>query len=295
MSEEPSLDRTRLALVGAGRVGTGVAALLRQAGHEVVGIVSRSEGSARTAATYLHAPVVERIEDLPPADLVLIGATESVLEEVARSVSLAIAPGTVVVHFAGSYGVAPLKPVTSIGARAAALHPVQAIPSVERAVARLPGSAWGVTCPSDLRPWAHGLIRSDLGGHPVDVDEADRPLWHAASVTTSNGIAALLSAGESILGSFGTERPELVLGPLAAGTLANAVDGGGGGATLTGPAVRGEDATLERHLHALLERAPHLLESYLLAARLVVTGAEGAGRIPPETAERMRRLLEEPR
>jgi predicted short-subunit dehydrogenase-like oxidoreductase (DUF2520 family) len=293
MSHLATPDRTRLALVGAGRVGTAVASLLRNAGHEVVGVVSRSDASARSAARHLGAPTFARLNDLPPADLVLIGATESAIEEVARAVALNVVPGTVVVHFAGTFGLAPLRNAIANGARGAALHPVQAMPSVEQALARLPGSAWGVTCPPDLRAWAHSLIQADLRGEPIDVREEDRPLWHAASVTTSNGLAALLYAGERMLDAIGVERPESVLGPLVSGTLANALQGGGGGATLTGPAVRGERPTVDRHLHALRDRAPELAASYRLAARLVLEGAEAAGRVAPDDAQEMWALLED--
>src|SRR5688500_18330518 len=166
MSISSSPERTRLVLVGAGRVGTGVASLLKAASHEVVGVVSRSESSAQAAAEHLGAPVVDRVETLPPADLILIGTTESAIEEVARTVSLNVMPGTVVAHLAGTFGVAALRSVARNGARPAALHPVQAMPTLERALQRLPGSAWCVTCPDDLRGWAHGLIRHDLHGVP---------------------------------------------------------------------------------------------------------------------------------
>jgi len=197
MSLANSPDRTRLTLIGAGRVGTAVASVLQSRGHEIVGVVSRSPSSTQAAGDHLQAPVVGRIEDLPPADLVLLGVTEGAIEEVARAVALNVAPGTVVVHFAGAFGLTPLRAAISNGARGAALHPVQAMPSVEHALARLPGSAWGVTCPEDLRDWAHSLIRNDLDGEPIDVREDDRALWHAASVTTSNGVAALLSAASA--------------------------------------------------------------------------------------------------
>ena len=293
MSLANSPDRTRFTLVGAGRVGTAVASILRSRGHEIVGVVSRSPSSAQAAGDHLRAPVVGRIEDLPPADLVLLGVTEGAIEEVARAVALNVVPGTVLVHFAGTFGLAPLRAAISNGALGAALHPVQAMPTVEHALTRLPGSAWGVTCSDDLREWSHALIRNDLDGEPIDVREEDRALWHAASVTTSNGVAALLAAGERILKYIGIDEPGRVLGPLAAGTLANAMEGGGGGATLTGPAVRGETATLERHLNALAERVPQLVQPYKLAVELVLDGAVASDRIDNGSADAIRSLLEE--
>jgi predicted short-subunit dehydrogenase-like oxidoreductase (DUF2520 family) len=101
---------------------------------------------------------------------------------------------------------------------------------------------------------------------------------------TSNGIAALLATAESILQKIGVADPEGVLGPLAAGAVANARAGGGGGATLTGPVVRGEVSTLRRHLEALEARAPELVPAYRLVARTILAAAARAGRLPADAA-----------
>jgi len=69
------------------------------------------------------------------------------------------------------------------------------------------------------------------------------------------------------------------------------MQGGGGGATLTGPAVRGETATLERHLEALQERAPELVRPYRLAVELVLDGAMASDRIDGGSADDIRALL----
>jgi predicted short-subunit dehydrogenase-like oxidoreductase (DUF2520 family) len=115
------------------------------------------------------------------------------------------------------------------------------------------------------------------------VAEDVRPVWHAAAVTTSNGIAALMGMGEAIMAAIGVAQPESVLGPLAAGTVANATEGGGGAATLTGPVVRGEAATIARHLAALRSHSPDLADAYVDAVRMIVASALVTGRISAET------------
>jgi predicted short-subunit dehydrogenase-like oxidoreductase (DUF2520 family) len=174
------------------------------------------------------------------------------------------------------------------GASACAIHPVQAIYSVDAGIERLPGSAWGVTC-SD--PGAEErmieLIDRDLDGFSVVFPEPLRPLWHAAAVVTSNGIAALMAVGEALLAEIGVDDPARVLGPLAAGTVENARRGGGGSATLTGPVIRGEAETLERHLSALAERTPEQGERYRAVTALIIRVARDAGRIDKDAADRM--------
>jgi len=268
----------RVALVGAGRVGVAVCTLLAERGHEIVAVASRSEESAAAAAGRLGSRVAEPGD----ADLILAAVPEPALAEVVAGLS-SEAP---VIHFAGVVGVEPFRRGS---ARVLALHPVQACPDVDTAIARLPGCAWGVTCDAEARDWAHAFVR-DLGGHPVDVAEDDRAAWHAAAVATSNGIAALMATGESILATLGIERPERVLGPIASATVANARASGGGAATLTGPVVRGEADTVGRHLAALRSQ-PELLAAYIQIARVIVSGARRSGRVDPDALARIEEVL----
>lgn len=281
--------RHRVALVGAGRVGSAVVVLLKRRGHEVVSVASRSPASAERAAGLLGAPVVPLDEPDPSADLILLGVSDTALAGVAESIAPALRPGAIVWHFAGSFGLGPLAAAAAAGARPVALHPVQACPTLEAALVRLPGSAWGVTVADDLWPWAQALVGHDLGGLAVRLGEADRPAWHAAAVMTANGTAAVLAHAEAVLARLGVADPLAVLGPLAAGAVANAREGGGGAATLTGPVVRGEDATLRRHRAALI---PGEEQAYLEVARLVLGAARAAGRIGGDAAARIEAVLE---
>jgi predicted short-subunit dehydrogenase-like oxidoreductase (DUF2520 family) len=278
-------------LVGAGRVGTAVGRLLLDAGHSITGVASRSASSAERAARFLSSPVFSLDVDLPRSDVVLLGVTDPGLETTVKSLASSDVSGRVVWHLSGSLGLAPLKPVIDREAFGCALHPVQACPDVPTAIERLPGSAWGVTTSAEVGEWARRTIGESLGGRSVIVAEGDRSVWHSASVTVSNGIAALMASGEAALDSIGVEEPAHVLGPLAHGTLANAVEGGGGGATLTGPVVRGEADTIRRHLSALRALDANLADSYALVATFIIDQAERAGRIDREAASEMQALL----
>jgi predicted short-subunit dehydrogenase-like oxidoreductase (DUF2520 family) len=283
--------RHKIVLIGPGSVGTAVARLLADAGHSIVGVGPPERSSARRSAGILGAPFVD-IESLPASALVLLGVPDRAINEVAVRLAEVVGAGAIVCHFAGSLGVAPLEPLPE-GVGRAALHPVQACPDPMTAIARLPGSAWGVTCPDDLRSWAFTLIERDLQGRPVSVAEEVRPLWHAASVTTANGIAALLAAGEAMLSAAGIGDPVNVLAPLAFGAVANARDGGGGGATLTGPVVRGEADTVRGHLAAIARVAPGLESAYRAVSRSIVDSARRSERIDAATERLMTALVDD--
>ena len=280
----------RVALVGAGRVGTAVTLILDRSGFEVAGVSSRTKASQTAAARRLGCDEFDYRTGLPPTDVVLLGVGDEALEEVAELVALRIEGSTRVIHFSGSVGTRPLAPVVAAGGRALALHPVQACPDVDTAIARLPGAAWGVTGEGDDVEWAKRLISDALQGTPVRVGEEDRAAWHAAAVMVSNGIAALLAIGESMLAGIGVEPPEVVLGPIAAGTVQNAREGGGGAATLTGPVVRGEAHIIDRHLRALA--GSDLSDRYARVVQMIVSAARAAGRIDAEAADEMSRKVD---
>ncbi|MBW3595235.1 MAG: DUF2520 domain-containing protein [Actinobacteria bacterium] len=274
----------KVALVGAGNVGTAVAALLARKDHEIVAVASRSPESAAAASKRLGADVYA-VDELPQADLILLGVPDAALEPVSAKIAGRVSGGAYVWHFAGSFGPSVLDAVVDNGAIGCATHPVQACPTVDAAIARLPGSAWGVTC-SDPAAEVRivELIDRDLDGYALVLPEEVRSIWHAAAVATSNGLAAVLATGETILADIDIDDPMRVLGPLAEGTLQNAREGGGGAATLTGPVVRGEKETVRRHVNALRDR-PGPFMQYRAAAFLIVQAAVAAGRIDEQTAE----------
>jgi predicted short-subunit dehydrogenase-like oxidoreductase (DUF2520 family) len=286
LADAPNL---RVALIGAGAVGTAVSVLLARGGHRISGVASRSEASARRAAARLGARVFVPGVELPASDVVLIATPDGAIAEVAALLAPRVGSRLVVCHFAGSLGLSPLRAVLEAGAEACALHPVQALPDADSAVARLPGSAWGVTSTEGSRSWAFSVVENELQGHPVWVAEEHRPLWHAAAVTTSAGLRALLSSAVAALESIGVEEAPAVLAPLVVGTAANSLEKG---VTLTGPFVRGETDTVIRHLAAFDAYAPKLKADYVRIAGLILDGVARDKVLPPEAQSSLRALLE---
>jgi predicted short-subunit dehydrogenase-like oxidoreductase (DUF2520 family) len=271
-------------------VGTAVAVLLRGAGHRIVGVGPHNRASSARASRMLGADVYNA-DSVPEADVILLGVPDEAVAAVAEDLPDRLRDTTLVVHFSGALGLAPLGAVGSRGGVACALHPVQACPDVDTAVRRLPGSAWGVTCPPGARERAEWLVR-EAGGRPVAVAEADRAVWHAAAAVVANGTSALLAAGEAMLAAVGVSDPSGVLGPLAAGTVANARERGDAAATLTGPVARGDVDIVRRHLAALEKRLPALAARYRNAGLLALETARDAGRLSADSYAELLEALE---
>jgi predicted short-subunit dehydrogenase-like oxidoreductase (DUF2520 family) len=210
-------------IIGPGRAGASFAAALRDAGHTVSGPIGR-DGNVGAAARGVDALILAVPDD-----------------EIARVASL-VEPDErcVVIHLSGSLGCDVLVPHPRRGA----MHPLVPLPTPEVGAARL-GS--GVTMAVTGDALAAELAAS-LGARLVEVADTDRPRYHAAACIAANHVVALLGQVERIAASIGLDT-EAFLGLTRAAL--DDVAALGPRAALTGPASRGDWATVARHLDAL--------------------------------------------
>lgn len=277
--------RLSVGVVGTGRVGTTLGAALRRAGHRPVAASGVSEASRRRAAELLPGvPLVEPAEVLARADLVLLTVPDDALPALVAGLADtgAVRPGQLLAHTSGRYGVAVLDPALRVGALPLALHPVMTFTGTPIDVERLAGCAFGVTAPEELRLAAQALV-IEMGGEPEWVEEAARPLYHAALSLGANYLVTLVAQAKELLGKAGVQSPDLMLGPLLGAALDNALRSGD--AALTGPVARGDAGTVAAHVTELRTHAPGMVAGYLAMARTTADRALDEGLLKPELAE----------
>ena len=288
MSASPSVDdrpaRLSVGVVGAGRVGVVLAAALAQAGHKVVAVSAVSDASRRRVDELLPGtPVLAPPQVLAAAELALLTVPDDVLPGLVEGLAAAgdIAPGQLLVHTSGRYGVAVLDPATRAGALPLALHPAMTFTGRREDLARLVGACFGVTAPEPLRPIAEALV-VEMGSDPQWVEEELRPLYHAALAAGSNHLATLVNESVDLLRRCGVDEPERLLAPLLGASLDNALRAGD--AALTGPVARGDAGTVAAHINVLREVSPDTAAAYIAMARLTADRALAAGLLKPEAA-----------
>jgi len=230
----------RVGIVGAGRVGTALAAALRKRGLAVEGPVGRGEVPAGCDAIVLCVP-----------DSEIAAASETV-----------VGAGRLVGHTSGATPLSAMAATEKAGAALFGLHPLQTFAhgagpeGFEGAGCAVAGST-----PPALE-FAAALARR-LGMTPFEIDDEGRAAYHAAASVASNFVVTLESAAESIAAGAGLE-PEAaraLLAPLLRRTVENVAEVGPSEA-LTGPIARGDHATVEAQRAAVAEAAPHLLDLF---------------------------------
>jgi predicted short-subunit dehydrogenase-like oxidoreductase (DUF2520 family) len=202
-----------------------MARALRSVGHDVEGPLTRGAELSSAAQG---------------SEVLIIATSDAQIREVAAAVSPQA--GCVVIHLAGSVGLE----VLGEHPRRAALHPLVPLPTAELGAARL---CSGITFAVAGDPMAAALAGS-LGGKVVSVADEDRARYHAAACVAANHVVALLAQVERLADSAGLELAAFVdLARFAVEDVAAL----GPRSALTGPAARGDWATLERHLEAIPE------------------------------------------
>jgi predicted short-subunit dehydrogenase-like oxidoreductase (DUF2520 family) len=287
----PHPARLGVGVIGAGRVGSVLAAALGRAGHRVVAVSAVSDASVRRIRRNLPGvPVLPPDQVLAGADLVLLTVPDDVLPGLVAGLASAGAPmqGRLVAHASGRHGLAVLEPAVRQAALPLALHPVMTFTGRPDDIDKLAGISFGVTAPEPLRPVAEALV-VEMGGEPVFIAEELRGLYHAALASSANHLVTLVVQAADLLRQAGVANPGRLLGPLLFAALDNALRLGD--AALTGPVARGDADTVASHIQALRAASPEAVAAYVALARLTADRALAAGSLATADAQRLLDVL----
>lgn len=283
-----------VSIVGAGRVGSALAALLHSKGFRIVSVVSRRRSSARQLAALVRCRQYSQdLADLHPStNFLLIATADEAISTVARRIARLAPlnfPKLYAAHTSGLLTSDELAPLQRKGATVLSLHPVQTFPrqrAVHQHVRALNGISYGVEGSPSACRFARSLV-TRLGGRLLEVPKEEKISYHLACVFASNYSVALLGAVHAITKDFAALRhfEKLVLA-----SVENAFSLTPQGA-LTGPIARGSVKAVQQHLTELRARHRGLVDLYRAAGRLALELAEREYTLPPKTVRRLKQLL----
>jgi predicted short-subunit dehydrogenase-like oxidoreductase (DUF2520 family) len=240
----------RVRIVGPGRAGGSLAGALAGAGWAAEALRLRGDDLRDAAAG---------------VDLLVLAVPDGVVAAVASLVEPVA--GTVVAHLAGSLGLDVLAPHS----RRATVHPLVALPDPVTGAKRLAaGGAWFALA-ADGDPLAAEVVTA-LAGRSFTVADADRAAYHAAACIASNHLVALLGQAERVAAQAGV--PLAPYFDLVRATVDNVVTLGPV-AALTGPAARGDEATLDRHRAVLAPGEHRAYEAMVAECRRLAAERSG--------------------
>jgi predicted short-subunit dehydrogenase-like oxidoreductase (DUF2520 family) len=300
LSEGPPEPTPSVFIIGAGIVGTALAARLVRAAVPVIGLHGRQV--ELTDAARAISGVVGSTGEIPDiiseSDIIIISVRDERIREVAERLvnEKRLRPNQVVLHTSGTNASGNILGAVRPHVRAVGtLHPLVSFADARVAVEHMKDIAFGIEGDEPARALAKRLVRA-LGSRAVFLDAENLPLYHAGAVLASNYVVALADMAQRLFVAAGVPQEQALptLIPLLSSVVQNLATVGLPGA-LTGPVERGDVSSVEQHLRMLESKAPDLLELYRLVGRDVLRLAQEKSNLPPETVKRLAALFGSPR
>ena len=268
----PLLKTLGIIVAAPGRAGGALALAARAAGHQIIGVISRS---GAMADRFQQLPYDS---DLPAADLMVIATRDDHIE----STALRLAPHARLVggavHMSGFTSIESLAPLASMGIDTGSFHPLQSLPDPEAGARSLAGAWAGLTAAEPLFDVLEGLARS-LEMVPFRLLDAMKPIYHAAAAASSNFVVAALDLAGSLLESAAV--PFEAIAPLTQTAVANAF-AQGPRLALTGPIARGDWETVRGQFKAIGQAKPDRSRQFRLMAEATAITADTTIPVDPD-------------
>jgi predicted short-subunit dehydrogenase-like oxidoreductase (DUF2520 family) len=291
VSRKAMLQRTTVAIVGAGRWANFLAVRLKDAGLTITEIVSRDSPPSRRRARSLAAKVGARAATLYSsalnADLLWFCVPDGEIRSAASRLSERASYNQVKVQFAfhssGALLSHELEPLRKAGAAIASVHPLMTFVSgVHPSLAGVPFALEGDRGAMRL---ARRIVR-ELGGESFSLPASRKAAYHAWATMTSPLLVAFLVTLEEAAAAAGlvpaeARRRSL---PIIRQTFANYARLGAV-KSFSGPLIRGDAETVAKHL-SVLKKHPAARKVYVALAQ---AGLEG---LPVKNRKTLKRLLE---
>ncbi|HPG41035.1 MAG TPA: DUF2520 domain-containing protein [bacterium] len=267
------MQTDKIAVIGAGKLGSALARALSEHGFTVIAIYDRDANRAIKCAQACGS--LTRFMPLHefPADLTLLFfcVPDDELENAAQQAAdkLTITRQTVAAHCSGTKSAEILLPLKKLTHHLASCHPVQTFPGLADDWQRLSNIFFGLEGEAGALEKLQQLVQN-LNSQFVIIPSEKKPLYHLGCALASNYLVAIADTALEVMQSAGIESAQAipVLEPLLRATLDNVIANGPARAA-TGPIIRGDAGTVQEHIAALHENIPELLPLYsLLGMRL---------------------------
>lgn len=284
--------KPRIAIVGAGRVGSGLALSLAHAGCRVVAVASRNAASAKALARRVRgARAVSPQEAADGADAVFLTVSDDAIAAVATAIRWRA--GAACVHCSGAGDLDLLAAAAAQGARVGGFHPLRMFGERGKSF-DMRGCAIAVAGAAPLARELERLARA-IGAHPLRVPEGSRALYHIGANFSGAFVVALIAETIALWTRLGIPKDDALraLLPLLRGSVDNIEKLGLAGA-LGSVVARGDVGTIRSHLAALSASAPASLDLYRLLSRRTIPIALAKGTLKPETAREIEAILGAP-
>lgn len=249
----------RITLIGSGNVATHMGAALKNAGHQIIQVYSRDLQHASLLAYHVKAEAIDDLQQINPrTDLFIISVKDDAIERLAEQL---VVYQKLIMHTAGGVGLDTLLKYTT---NAGVFYPLQTFSRTKELNFRsvpLCLEAADETIMKQLKKLAQGISNS-----VYEVNSQQRGVLHLAAVFACNFPNYLYHIAQQLLAQSGLDFN--LLRPLILET-AEKVQEELPANVQTGPAVRNDAVTMNKHLQ-MLQHEPVLQQIYELLSQGII-------------------------
>jgi predicted short-subunit dehydrogenase-like oxidoreductase (DUF2520 family) len=249
----------QIVIIGSGNVASVLGRLCKQRGHQIVQVVSRNAAHAKLLGDELGCAFADYNDKLhDSADLYLLAVADTALQELNKSINLG---NKLILHTAGSVSKDVLKDMSH---NYGVLYPLQSLRKEMEYHKEIPFLIDGNT--ADTLTMVEDFAGT-LSSNVTKTTDEERLKLHVAAVVVSNFTNHLYALGEEFCKK--EEVDFKLLTPLIKET-AERVANFSPAAVQTGPAVRNDIFTIDKHLR-ILANHPQLKHMYIKLTDSIMT------------------------
>lgn len=240
----------KIVFLGSGNVATHLALAFKASGQEIMQVWSRSQKNAESLAIKVNALPIDDLELVyPDADLYLIAVKDDVISDIAPALKRLKG---IVAHTSGATAIDILQGL----ARHGVFYPLQTFSKQKTLDLSNTPMCLEANSPETMQLLEAAAKLISTAQYPVN--SAQRKILHLAAVFACNFSNHMYHLGNSIMQQHGLDFE--ILKPLIMETAIKVQDGVPS-EVQTGPAVRGDQETMVKHLQ-LLNGRPDLQDIY---------------------------------
>jgi len=286
------MHEMKTGIIGAGRVGCSLGKYLADKGKAVTGFYSKSFESAVRAAQFtstdnLSVMAFHDMEELVAlSDTLIIATPDDEIGGVWDCMKGMSINERIVCHVSGSLSSDVFTGIEEKQAYGASVHPLLAFRDRYSSYEQLNNGFFTLEGDSAALRSIEALLQ-ELGNPYCIIKSKDKAAYHCAASILSNDVLALLEAGFGMLRDCGftEEAARESTAALIRGNVENILRNGTI-SSLTGPVVRGDASTVEKHLQVLEGEER---EIYILLGKRLLKMAET--KYPEKNYEKIERIL----
>lgn len=240
----------KVVLIGSGNVATVLGRLIKSAGHDIVAVVSRNRLHATLLADKLGATANSDFKSISQdAEIYIVAVADASIKNVADALDL---QGKLVVHTSGAVSKNVLQNASkSYGV----LYPLQ---SLRKEAAHIPEIPFFIDGNSSETLAVIKAFGESISNHVEFANDEERLKLHLCGVIVSNFTNHLYALTADYCSNVGVDFS--MLEPLIK-EVANRTSAYVPASMQTGPAIRGDIETVDKHLQ-LLKGYPQLQKIY---------------------------------